>query len=66
MANRPVSAPVAPEDYEYLRRLARAGDRSVSSLIRIAIRQYIAETSEGAPGKGPSAKTSVQALGHEE
>jgi predicted transcriptional regulator len=64
MANRPVSAPVAPEDYEHLRRLARAGDRSVSSLIRIAIRNYI-ESSEAA-GQGGSAKTSVQALGHEE
>jgi hypothetical protein len=56
LPNRTVSAPVAPEDYEELRRLARADDRSVSSLIRLAIRNYIVESSEAGWQAG-SAKT---------
>lgn len=44
---RMLSAPVPPEDVEALRRLARADDRSVSSLVRRAIRDLI-ENSEAA------------------
>jgi hypothetical protein len=52
---RTVSAPIAPEDLDELRRLARADDRSVSSLIRLAIRNYI-KSSEAGLAAG-SAKT---------
>jgi hypothetical protein len=47
MPNRTVSAPIAPEDHEELRRLAQAGDRSVSSLIRQAIRTYLRNNEAG-------------------
>lgn len=54
MLTRTVSAPIASEDLEQLRRLARAQDRSVSSLIRIAIKDHI-KSSEAA-GQGGFAK----------
>ena len=56
MLTRTVSAPMTPEDLDALRRLARAEDRSVSSIIRLSIRAYI-QNSEAAPVKSGSAKT---------
>jgi hypothetical protein len=53
--NRIVSAPIPPEDHEVLRRLALAGDRSVSSLIRAAIRNYLQSSEAG--WQAGSAKT---------
>lgn len=63
MKNRQCSACIAPEDYEQLRRLALAVERSVGSLVRIAVRDCL-KSSEAAPGKDGPAMKSVTALDH--
>jgi predicted transcriptional regulator len=59
MARTTVSAPIAPQDLDALRRLAEAEDRSVSSLIRRAIQTYI---SSEAAGQGSSTETTSRSV----
>jgi predicted transcriptional regulator len=47
-----ISAHIEREDLQRLRSLAELEDRSVSSLIRRAIRDYITRNSEAAPVGG--------------
>jgi hypothetical protein len=56
---------MAAEDLEALRALARADDRTVSAVIRFAVREYLKNHHEPAGQDGPVVTTtSVTALDH--
>lgn len=64
MLTHTVSAPMAAEDLEALRALARADDRTVSAVIRLAVREYIKKNGPAGQDGPAMTTTSVTALDH--
>jgi hypothetical protein len=59
-----VSAFMTAEDLDALRALARADDRTVSAVIRFAVREYLKQNGPADQGEPAVTTTSVTALGH--